>query len=76
MKLELSLTEIEGELPNLTVGSLSNDDGDDHENGEKAIGSDKQCNNIARTSQFFVSLIAVVARLRLETSWSYVSWRT
>ena len=38
----------------LSIGSLSNDDGDVNENGEKAIGLDWQNNNFARASRFFV----------------------
>ena len=45
----------------LTLGSLTNDDGDGNENGTKAIGLDWQKNNFARASRFFV-------RLRCETS--------
>ena len=46
--------------------SLSKDDGDGdgNENGKKAIGSDRQKNNLARESRFFVHFFAVVARLR------------
>jgi len=43
--------------------SLRNDDGDGNENGKKAMGLDKQNNNFARASRFFVHLSAVVARL-------------
>ena len=39
--------------------SLSN--GDDNENGKKAISLDKQNNNFARASRFFVLFLAVVA---------------
>ena len=52
----------------LTLASLNNDDGDGNENGQKAIGSNKQNNNFARASRFFVHFFAVVARLRRETS--------
>ena len=38
----------------LSIGSLSNDDGDVNENGEKAIGLDCRNNNFARASRFFV----------------------
>ena len=51
-----------------TIRSLSIDDGDGNENGEKAIGLDWQNNNVARASRFFVHLLAIVARLRHETS--------
>ena len=43
-------------------------DGDGNENGKKAIGSDWQNNNFAPVSRFFVHFLAVVARLRRETS--------
>ena len=48
--------------------SLSNDDGDGNENGKKAKGLDKENNNFARASRFFVHFLAVVARLRHETA--------
>ena len=51
-----------------TLGSLSNDDGDGNENGKKAIGLDKQNNNFARASRFFVHFSAVVVRLQRETA--------
>ena len=50
----------------LMLGSLSNDDGDVNENGKKAIGLDKQNNNFARASRFFVHFFVVTARLRRE----------
>ena len=49
-------------------GSLRNDDGDSNENGKKAIGLDKQNNNFARASQFFVHFSTVVARLHRESA--------
>jgi len=51
----------------LTLGSLTNDDGDGNENGTKAIGLDWQNNNFARASRFFAHFFAVTARLRRET---------
>ena len=48
------------------LGSLRNDDGDGNENGKKAIGLEKQNNNFARSSRFFVHFSAVVARLQRE----------
>ena len=39
------------------LGSLSNIYGDENENGKKAIGSDSQNNNFARTSRFFMPLL-------------------
>ena len=52
----------------LSLGSLSNDYGDVNENANKAIGLDWQNNNIARTSRFFVHVLAVTARLRRENA--------
>ena len=43
---------------------LRRNDGDANENGKKAIGLDKQNNNFARASRFFVHFLAVIARLR------------
>ena len=45
-----------------------NDDGDGNENGKKAIGLNKQCNNFARASRLFVHFSAVFARLQRETA--------
>ena len=50
------------------LGSLSNDDGDVNENGKKAIGLDKENNNFARASPFFVHFFAVTVRLRHENA--------
>ena len=58
------------------LGSLGNDEDDRNENGTKAIGLDKQNNNFARASRFFVPLSAVVVRLRLETAYFHVFSRT
>ena len=41
-------------FPRELKGSLSNDDGDGNKNGKKAIGLDRQNNNFARASRFFV----------------------
>ena len=49
-----------------TIESLSNDDGDG--NGKKAKGLDKQNNNFARASRFFVHFFAVAARLQRESA--------
>ena len=38
------------------IGSLSNDDGDVNEDGQKAIGLDWQNNTFARASRFFVCI--------------------
>ena len=51
-----------------TIQSLSNDDGNGNENGKKATSLDWQNNMPARASRFFVHFLAVVARLRRETS--------
>ena len=45
--------------------SNPNDDGDENENGKKA---DKQNDNFARATRFFVHFSAVVARLQRETA--------
>ena len=52
----------------LSIGSLSNDHGDVNKNGNKAIGLDRQNNNFARASRFFVHVLAVTARLRPENA--------
>ena len=48
--------------------SLRDHDGDGNEYGKKAIDLDKQNNNFARASRFFVHFSAVVARLQRETA--------
>ena len=45
-----------------------NDDGDGNEKGKKAVGLNKQNNNFARASRFFVHFSAVFARLQRETA--------
>ena len=50
-----------------------NDDSDGNEKGKKA---DKQNENFARASRFFVHFSAVVARLQRETASSHVLSRT
>ena len=50
------------------MGSLRNNDGDSNENGKKATGLDKQNNNFASSSRFFVHFPAVVARLQREAA--------
>ena len=62
--------------PVLAHVRLSKDDGDGNENGKKAIGSDRQKNNFARASRFFMHFLAVVARLRRKISYFHVLWRT
>ena len=53
------------------IGNLYNDDGDDdgddNENGKKAIGLDWQNNDFARASRFFVHFFAVAERLRRKS---------
>ena len=56
--------------------SLRNNDGDGNEYGKKAIDLDKQNNNFARASRFFVRFSAVVARLQRETASFLVLSRT
>ena len=51
-----------------TLGSLGNDEDDRNENGTKSIGLDKENNNFARATRFFVHFFAVVARLQRETA--------
>ena len=48
--------------------SLSNDGGDKNKIDKKAIGLDKQNNNFARASRFFVHFFAVTVRLRRENA--------
>ena len=45
-----------------------NDNGDVNENSKKAIGLDRQNNNFARASRFFVHFFAVTARLRRQNA--------
>ena len=49
------------------IGSLRNDD-DSNENGTKEIGLDKENNNFARATRFFVHFFAAIARLQRETA--------
>ena len=51
-----------------TTENMSNEDSDGNENGKKAIGLDKQNNNFARASRFFVHFFAVAARLHRESA--------
>ena len=65
---KLEMTRMDG-VKFRELGSLSNDDGDGNENGKKAKGLDKENNNFARASRFFVHFLAVVARrLRRESA--------
>ena len=50
------------------IGSLSNNDGDGHEDWKKAIGLDQQNDNFARASRFFAHFFAVTARLQRESA--------
>ena len=54
------------QLKTALLGSLSNDEGDDNENGKNGVGLD--WNKPARSSRFFVHFFIVVAQLRGETS--------
>ena len=56
--------------------SLRNHDGDGNEYSKKAKDLDKQNNNFARASSFFVHFSAVVARLQRETAQFLVLSRT
>ena len=49
------------------IGRLRNDD-DSNENGTKEIGLDKENNNFARATRFFVHFFAAIARLQRETA--------
>ena len=49
------------------IGSLRNDD--DNENGKKAISLDKQNNNFARATRFFVHFFVIVVSLQSETAY-------
>ena len=50
------------------IGCLRNDDDDSNENGTKEIGLDKENNNFARATRFFVHFFAAIARLQRETA--------
>lgn len=53
---------------NLSHGDSDGDgDCDGDENGKKATGLDKQNNDIARVSRFFVHFISVTVRFRITT---------
>ena len=49
------------------IRSLRNDD--DNENGKKAISLDKQNNNFARATRFFVHFFVIVVVLQSETAY-------
>ena len=57
-----------GQGHGITIGSLSNDDGDGQENSKKATGLYLPINNFASASRFLVHFFAVVARLQSETA--------
>ena len=48
-------------------GNLSYDNSDSDENSKKATGLDKQNNDFARVSRFFVHFISVTVRFRITT---------
>ena len=50
--------------PTVTVKSLSNDNGDVNKNGKRRSRFNKQNNNFARASCYFVHLFTVAARLQ------------
>ena len=52
----------------LSVGSLSNDDGNGIKNGNKLICLDWQNNNFAHASRFFVHFFAIIAQLQHENA--------
>ena len=52
----------------ITLGSLSNENGDGNENGKKAIGLDKQNSKSARAARFLVLFFTVAARLQHESA--------
>ena len=56
-------------LGGLTRPMLPHDDGKSNENCKRALGLKQQNNNFARASDFLVHFVAIVARLRRETSW-------
>jgi len=51
---------LETSVSELSIGSLSSDDGDGNKNGKKP-GLDWQNNNFARSSCFFAHFLAVIA---------------
>ena len=54
----------------LSIGSLSNDDGNGTKNGNKLICLDWQNNNFAHASRFFVHFFAIIAQLQHEKVFS------
>ena len=55
-------------ITGLLSGSLSNDDGDGNENGEKAIGLLNKTTTLHVHHTFFVHFFAVVARLQHQSA--------
>ena len=53
---------------NLEISYHQPIDDDGNEDGKKAIGLDKQNNNFARASCFFVNFVPVVARPQRESA--------
>ena len=51
------------------IGRLRNDDDDSNENGTKEIGLDKENNNFARATRFFVHFFVIVVVLQSETAY-------
>ena len=58
-------------LTRIQWGTLRSDDGNGNENGKKAR-SNKQNDNSARASRFFVHFFAVTARIRRENAYVHV----
>ena len=52
----------------VSLGGLSNDEGDVNKNGKKAIGLDWQNNNTACASFLFLHFFAVAAQLQCENA--------
>ena len=52
----------------ISIGSLSNNDGNGIKNGNRLISLDWQNNNFACASHFFVHLFAVIAQLQHENA--------
>ena len=52
----------------VSLGGLSNDEGDVNKNGKKAIGLDWQNNNAACASFLFLHFFAVAAQLQCENA--------
>ena len=67
-ELVLLTSQYTNPVSSATIRNLSNNDGNGNESSKKAIGLERQNNNSAGASRFFVHFFAVVTRLQLETS--------